>query len=111
MAHDGFEDGTNLLDQGALRTVVGVMGRRRNDVGKRNGASPISSLQLLSKHWEGIGLPPYLKLLLSWQSDGLELPDDARGLPGCSCTMSTKGLSMGRFRQRQCSSSSGGVFG
>jgi len=74
-----------------------------------NGASPTSSLQLLSERWEGIGLLSNPKLLLSWPSNGLEFLDEASGLPGCSRTMSMEGLSMGGFRRRQYSSSSEGI--
>ena len=74
-----------------------------------SGVLPTSSLQLLSERWEGIGLPPNLKLLLSWPSEGLEFLDEARGLPGRSRTMSMEGLSRGTLRRRQYSSSSEGI--
>ena len=66
-----------------------------------NGVSLVSSLQLSSKR---MGLPPNLKLLLSWPSEGLEFLEEARGLPGRSHTISTEGLSVGKLRRRQCSS-------
>jgi len=74
-----------------------------------NGTSSTSSLQLLSERWEGMRLPPNLKLLLSWPSDGRKFLHEARGLPGHSRAMSMEGLSMGGFRRRQYSSSSEGI--
>ena len=66
-----------------------------------NGVSLISSLQLLS---ERMGLPPNLKLLLSWLSEGLEFLEEVRGLPERSHTISTEGLSAGKLRWQQYSS-------
>ena len=66
-----------------------------------NGVLLVSSLQLSSEH---MGLPPNLKLLLSWPSKGLEFLEEVRGLPGHSCMISMEGLSAGKLRRRQCSS-------
>jgi hypothetical protein len=103
LSYDGLED------RGASKIVTGVMGRQRNNVGKRQwrltGLLAAAVVRALGRD----GAPPNLKLLLSWPSEGLEFLDEARGLPGRSRTMSTEGLSMGRLRRRQYSSSSEGI--